>query len=103
WRLVLVGEGKERPALEEFVRAKGLSHQVTFAGYTNDPFAWLMRARVAVCSSIYEGLCNAIIEALGCGTPVVSTDCPFGPREILQNGKFGTLVPLGDAEALASA
>lgn len=103
WRLVLVGDGKERPALEEFVHANGLSHQVTFAGYADDPFAWLMRAQVSVCSSIYEGLCNAIIESLGCGTPVVSTDCPFGPREILQHGKYGTLVPPGDPAALAAA
>jgi glycosyltransferase involved in cell wall biosynthesis len=102
-RLVLVGDGKERAALEEFVNANGLSQQVMFVGYDPDPFAWLMRARLAVCSSIYEGLCNAIIEALGCGTPVVSTDCPFGPGEILENGRYGTLVPLGDADALASA
>jgi glycosyltransferase involved in cell wall biosynthesis len=103
WRLVLVGEGSQRSALEEFARANGLTNQVTFAGYSADPFAWLMRAKVAVCSSVYEGLCNAIIEALGCGTPVVSTDCPYGPREILQNGRFGTLVPVGDATALAAA
>lgn len=103
WRLALVGDGDERPALEAFVRNHGLSQRITFVGYVNDPFAWMMRARVAVCSSIYEGLCNAIIEALGCGTPVVSTDCPYGPREILQNGRYGTLVPPGDAAALAAA
>ncbi len=103
WRLALVGDGVERPALEAFVRDNGLSQRTTFVGYANDPFAWMMRARVAVCSSHYEGLCNAIIEALGCGTPVVATDCPYGPREILQNGRFGTLVPLGDAAALAAA
>jgi glycosyltransferase involved in cell wall biosynthesis len=103
WRLALVGDGPERPALEEFVKANGLADQVTFVGYSADPFAWLMRARLAVCSSVYEGLCNAIIEALGCGTPVVSTDCPFGPCEILQNGRHGTLVPAGDAIALSAA
>ncbi|MEX2092863.1 MAG: glycosyltransferase [Pirellulales bacterium] len=103
WHLALVGDGPERPALEAFARDNGLSKQTTFVGYVNDPFAWLMRAQVAVCSSVYEGLCNAIIEALGCGTPVVSTDCPFGPREILQNGRFGTLVPPNDAAALAAA
>ena len=80
-----------------------LAQRVTFVGMVSDPFAWLMRAQVAVCSSVYEGLCNAIIEALGCGTPVVSTDCPFGPREILQFGRYGTLVPADDPAALASA
>ena len=84
WRLVLVGDGSQRPALEEFTRANGLSHQITFVGYSADPFAWLMRAKVAVCSSVYEGLCNAIIEALGCGTPVVSTDCPYGPARFFK-------------------
>jgi glycosyltransferase involved in cell wall biosynthesis len=103
WRLVLVGDGSERSALEDFANANGLADRITFAGYMADPFAWLMRAKIAVCSSVYEGLCNAIIEALGCGTPVVSTDCPYGPREILQYGRFGTLVPVGDASALASA
>jgi len=103
WRLALVGDGQERPALEEYVKANRLTDRVTFVGYTADPFAWLMRAQLAVCSSVYEGLCNAIIEALGCGTPVVSTDCPFGPGEILQKGRYGTLVPVGDAAAMAAA
>jgi glycosyltransferase involved in cell wall biosynthesis len=102
WHLALVGEGTERTALQNFAHENGISQRITFAGYAADPFAWLMRAGVAVCSSIYEGLCNAIIEALGCGTPVVSTDCPYGPREILQGGRYGTLVPAGDAAALAS-
>jgi glycosyltransferase involved in cell wall biosynthesis len=80
-----------------------LGERINFVGYDPDPFGWMMRARVAVCSSVYEGLCNAIIEALSCGTPIVSTDCPYGPREILQDGRYGTLVPVGDAAALASA
>jgi len=63
----------------------------------------MMRARVAVCSSIYEGLCNAIIEAIACGTPVVSTACPYGPAEILKGGRYGALVPVGDAAAMAAA
>jgi glycosyltransferase involved in cell wall biosynthesis len=103
WRLAIVGTGTERAALEALAQANGLSQRTTFVGYDPDPFAWMMRAEVAVCSSVYEGLCNAIIEALSCGTPVVSTDCPYGPREILQHGRYGTLVPPGDAAALASA
>ncbi|HEY2227319.1 MAG TPA: glycosyltransferase [Xanthobacteraceae bacterium] len=103
WRLAIVGEGPERPALEACVRQLGLAQRVTFTGYVADPFAWMMRARLAICSSVYEGLCNAIIEALACGTPVVSTDCPYGPREILQDGRYGTLTPVGDEAALAAA
>jgi glycosyltransferase involved in cell wall biosynthesis len=103
WRLAIVGEGPERPALEACVRQLGLAQRVTFAGYVADPFAWMMRARLAICSSVYEGLCNAIIEALACGTPVVSTDCPYGPREILQDGRYGALTPVGDEAALAAA
>jgi glycosyltransferase involved in cell wall biosynthesis len=63
----------------------------------------MRRARVAVCASVYEGLCNAIIEALACGTPVVSTNCPYGPAEILQGGRYGALTPVGAAAAMAAA
>jgi glycosyltransferase involved in cell wall biosynthesis len=103
WRLALVGDGAERPELEALARRSGLSERITFTGYIADPFAWMMRASVAVCSSVYEGLGNAVIEALACGTGVVSTDCPYGPREILEQGRYGTLVPVGDAPALAAA
>lgn len=103
WRLAIVGDGRERQTLEAFVRQQGLSERVTFIGEVADPFAWMMRARLAVCSSVYEGLGNAIIEALASGTPVVSTDCPYGPREILQGGRYGALTPVGDAAALAAA
>jgi glycosyltransferase involved in cell wall biosynthesis len=101
WRLAIVGEGPEQPALEAFARQHGLAGRVIFTGHVADPFVWMMRARVAVCSSIYEGLCNAVIEALACGTAVVSTDCPYGPREILQSGRYGMLTPVGDAAAMA--
>src|SRR5262249_16471264 len=87
----------------EYVNANGLTSRIIFAGLVPDPFPWIMKAKVAVVSSLYEGLCNVIIEALGCGTAVVSTDCPYGPREILKNGRFGRLVPVGDAPALAKA
>ncbi len=103
WRLAVVGDGAERAALEDFARRSGLAGRTIFTGEVADPFAWMMRARLAVCSSLYEGLGNAIIEALACGTPVISTDCPYGPREILQGGRYGTLVPVGDAAAMAAA
>jgi glycosyltransferase involved in cell wall biosynthesis len=103
YRLAIVGEGPERPALEALARQYGLAEQTIFTGQVADPFVWMMRARLAICSSVYEGLCNAIIEALACGTPVVSTDCPYGPREILQGGRYGTLTPVGDAAAMATA
>jgi glycosyltransferase involved in cell wall biosynthesis len=103
WRLAIVGEGRERPALEAFARKRGLTERIIFTGQVADPFVWMKRARLAVCSSVYEGLCNAVIEALACGTPVVSTDCPYGPREILQDGRYGRLIPVGDAAAMAGA
>jgi len=103
WRLAIVGDGPERPALEALARSLGLADRIVFAGEVADPFAFMMRARLAVCSSVYEGLGNAIIEALACGTPVVSTDCPYGPREILQGGRYGALTAVGDPPALAAA
>jgi len=103
WRLALVGDGPERAALETFARENGLAERVIFPGYTIDPFAWLMRARVAVLSSVQEGLPCVVMEALACGTPVVCTDSSYGPREILQNGRYGTLTPVGDAPAMAAA
>jgi glycosyltransferase involved in cell wall biosynthesis len=103
WRLAIVGEGRERSALEALARDHGLADRIVFTGQVADPFEWMRRARVAVSASIYEGLGNAIIEALVCGTPVVSTDCPYGPAEILQNGRYGTLTPVGDAAAMAAA
>ena len=103
WRLAIVGDGPERAGLEAFARRYSLANRTIFTGYVADPFAWMMRARVLVNASIYEGFGNAIVEALACGTPVVATDCPYGPRETLQNGRYGVLTPVGDAEAMARA
>ncbi len=103
WRLAIIGDGPDRAVLEAFARSIGLSQRILFTGQVADPFVWMRKASVAVCSSIYEGLGNAIIEALACGTPVVCTDCPYGPREILQKGRYGTLTPVGDASAMATA
>jgi glycosyltransferase involved in cell wall biosynthesis len=103
WRLVLVGEGPDRSALEAFARCNGLANRTVFTGYVADPFAWIMRARIVVLPSIYEGFGNVIIEALACGTPVICTDCPYGPQEILEGGRYGTLTPVGDPAAMAKA
>lgn len=103
WRLAIVGEGAEHDTLVDLVRRSGLADRIVFSGYVADPFDWMMRARVAVCSSVYEGHGNAIIEALAFGTPVVSTDCPYGPSEILQRGRYGALTPVGDGSGPGSA
>lgn len=102
-RLILAGEGPERPHLEERVRQLGLSQWVRLPGRTSQPLAWMRQARVFVLASRFEGFGNVLIEALACGTPVVSTDCPVGPRELLQDGRWGTLVPVGDACAMSHA
>lgn len=103
WRLVIIGDGPQRTALEAFCRSNGIADRVTFAGYVADPIAWMMRANVLVLSSRYEGFGNVIVEALACGTSVVCTDCPYGPRAILRGGCYGLLAPVGNSARLATA
>jgi glycosyltransferase involved in cell wall biosynthesis len=79
----------------------GIAEDVQFAGFVQNPFAYYRRADLFVMSSAWEGLPTALIEALACGCPVVSTDCPSGPAEILDKGRYGRLVPVGDHQALA--
>jgi glycosyltransferase involved in cell wall biosynthesis len=102
-QLVIAGEGPMRSELEREIATLDLGSLVQLVGATDDAFAWLLKAELAVSSSRFEGLGNVIIEALACGTPVVSTDCPYGPREILENGRLGLLVPVGDPSALSRA
>ncbi len=102
-RLVILGEGEQRAALQQLVTELGLAADVALPGFDLNPFAYMARAAVFVLSSVYEGLPGALIQALACGCPVVSTDCPSGPAEILANGAYGPLVPVGDEEALAQA
>jgi len=102
-RLLILGEGKDRLALEELIKELGLEQDVSLPGFVMNPYAYMARASLFVLSSRWEGLPTVLIEALCCGTPVVSTDCPSGPREILRDGQYGQLVPVGDVDGLAQA
>jgi glycosyltransferase involved in cell wall biosynthesis len=102
-RLLILGEGEKRSELEALVQNLGLARDVRLPGYVDNPFAYMRRCSVFVLSSAYEGLPTALIEAMACGAPVVSTDCPSGPAEILEGGRCGCLVPIADADAMASA
>jgi len=102
-RLVILGDGPGRSAIEAEIRRAGLADDVFLPGYVANPLPWMRRARLFVLSSLWEGLPGVVVEALACGLPVVSTDCPSGPAEILDGGRFGRLVTVGDAAAMAEA
>jgi glycosyltransferase involved in cell wall biosynthesis len=102
-RLLILGEGDERPALERLVDQLGLRDEVRMPGFLDNPFAYMSDASVFVLSSRYEGLPNSLLQAVAVGVPVVATDCPSGPREILEDGRWGRLVPVGDVEGMAAA
>lgn len=102
-RLIILGEGSLRGALEQLARTLSVNQDLSMPGFSQNPFAYLAKADLFVLSSIHEGFGNVLVEAMACGTPVVSTDCPAGPNEILEGGRYGPLVPIGDVEALASA
>jgi len=102
-KLVILGEGSERPALEAYVKQHGLADSVSLPGFLENPYACMSRAAVTALSSNFEGLPTVLVESLALGTPVVSTDCESGPREILRNGTLGDLVPINDVAALAQA
>lgn len=102
-RLLLLGEGSQRAQLEALARELGIADDLSMPGFVENPFACMGRATLLVLSSIHEGLPTVLIEAMACGTPVVSTDCPSGPTEILGGGRYGQLARVGDAAALAAA
>jgi len=101
--LIIVGGGEQGTNLEDRVRELGLADRVLFTGAMDNPYRVLAEAKLHVLSSRWEGYPNVLLEALALGVPVVSTDCPHGPREILDGGRYGRLAPVGDAAALASA
>lgn len=102
-RLMVLGEGPMRAELEALVDSLALGERVAMPGFVENPLPFLRRSRLFVLSSRFEGFGNVIAEALACGTPVVSTDCPYGPAEILDGGRYGELVAVGDAPAMADA
>lgn len=102
-KLVILGAGPEVKKLTALVEKMNLSQHITFLGFQENPFKYMKKASVFVLSSLQEGFGNVIIEAMACGTPVVSTNCPGGPGEIIENMKNGILVPVGDEKSMAAA
>lgn len=102
-RLTILGEGPLRKELEEQIRRMNLQERVRLPGFVLDPYPWYRTADLFVLSSRWEGFGNVLVEALECGVPIVSTDCRSGPAEVLEAGRFGKLVPVGEPHAMATA
>ena len=102
-RLVVLGEGPLRGPMMQAAALAGIAQDVHFAGFVAEPQRWIAHAHALLLTSEYEGFANVIVEALACGTPVIATDCPHGPAEILAGGQYGHLVDVGDAQAMALA
>ena len=102
-RLAILGEGGERESLQALAADLGLSEGFRLLGFQANPFAFMARSALFVLSSAWEGLSNVLIEALACGCRIVSTDCPYGPAEVLEGGRYGRLVPVGDPAAMGRA
>jgi len=101
-KLIILGDGPMRGNLERLISKLDLKNKVILPGFVMDPYTWYRSADIFVLSSLWEGFGNVIVEALECGIPVVSTNCPGGPAEILDNGRYGSLVPVGDYQTLAN-
>jgi glycosyltransferase involved in cell wall biosynthesis len=102
-RLLIIGEGDKRQELEALVQSLQIGEWVHIPGFLSNPLPIIRDSDVLVLPSAHEGLGNVLIEAMGCGTQVISTDCPHGPAEILENGRWGQLVPVDSEEALCHA
>ena len=102
-RLLILGEGSERDKIVKMIEAYGLQNSVRLLGYQKNPHAYVARSDVFVLSSLWEGFSNSLIEALSCGTKIVSTNCKHGSKEILASGLYGKIVPVADPEALADS
>ena len=102
-RLIILGEGELRPQLTALIQQLGIGDAVALPGFVKNPYPYLKAASAFVLSSRWEGLPTVLIEAMACGCPVIATDCPSGPREILERERYGILIPVGDVSALAEA
>jgi len=102
-RLIILGEGEDRKALQDLIKSLNLEKHVELKGFVENPFVYMRQATVFVLSSRFEGMPNTLLQALALGIPSVATDCPSGPKEILEGGKWGRLIKVGDVNAMAEA
>lgn len=102
-RLMILGSGKDKASLEQLISDLGLQTDVRLSGFVHNPYNYMKQSAMLVLSSAWEGLPTGLIEAMALGTPVVATNCPSGPKEILADGKYGKLIPVGDVEQMAEA
>jgi glycosyltransferase involved in cell wall biosynthesis len=102
-RLIILGEGRDRTILQDLIVRLSLQDWIDLPGFVTNPYAYMKQADLFVLSSRWEGSPNVLTEAMALGLPVVATDCQSGPREILQEGRLGPLVPVGDSKALSQA
>jgi glycosyltransferase involved in cell wall biosynthesis len=100
-RLVILGKGSQKKELRALAQSLGVGEDVLLPGFVDNPFKYMARASVFTLSSRFEGLPGVLIQAMAAGCPVVSTDCPSGPQEILEGGRHGPLVPIGNVKAMA--
>ena len=102
-KLIILGEGEEKSNFESLINKLGVTQDVLLPGFVQNPYVYMKQANIVVLSSAWEGFGNVLVEAMAAGTPVVSTDCPYGPAEILADGKYGKLVSVGDVNGMAKA
>jgi glycosyltransferase involved in cell wall biosynthesis len=99
--LIILGEGNLKQNLKQLAEHLSIRNRICFPGFVDNPYAYMSKADVFALSSAWEGFPNVVVEAMACGTPVVCTNCPGGVSEILDNGTYGSVVPVGDSRAMA--
>jgi glycosyltransferase involved in cell wall biosynthesis len=102
-KLMIIGGGTEKENLRGLAQTLNIEGDVIFTGHQDNPYKFIKKSDIYVHTCLFEGFANSIIEALACGVPVISIDCPYGPRDIISNGENGFLVPMNDKEALVKA